>query len=550
LDESSELQSKVETALAGMETAIDEVREAITDSGSEGDLVDINVNVEKPGPEADVAAPAEEPLGEVLSASRNHMIKVEALMDMCADELAEASETMANLDRVASDKRGEVVKAVKAALADSMSIMSEASTIVEAKKDKDDEKEDKKDKEDKDEKDDKDDKKDKKDDKECMFCKTNPCKCKGKGKGKKEDKDDKKEAQKILDDALYVRAENRARMLALAECAHAADEQCVECDSDDDLVKAYEDGLGMAAKDKKDEKKDKKKDKKDKKDKEDKDDEEVTEEVEEDDDDAQDIMMMLDDEPMTLEARKAARDEIVSKAGEILNKYELDLGKATNVTEPTYFDAHPGGKGTVTELTHTKTPEAKVETISEIHDIMRDVAESGPRNVREAAERIQSGIVKGAFTEKDVERLVAEGKVDPAAAKYWKQYFGLAPDAGDFGSQMSAEFTSQKKKASNDNWRTKVRRAYDIALEAQDKGLINSARGALESYVDELMSFDDAAFESTKRVVASYKSTKLTSGSVPRVGMDAATEAMEVTASVDAKPVVGMQDTLFSLGWK
>jgi hypothetical protein len=249
-------------------------------------------------------------------------------------------------------------------------------------------------------------------------------------------------------------------------------------------------------------------------------------------------------------ARKQARENLLAQASEkILGKYQLDLGKAENATVKEYFDAHPGGKGTVTELTHTKTDEAKVETISEVHNVMREVAESGPRNVREAATLLQEGIVKGAFAAEDIDRLVAEGKVDAAAAAYWKKYFAQAPDANGFGDELSKEFQNKKKASSEDVYKVKLRRAYDLGLEAQKKGFIEATRASLDTYVDEIMQLDDAQFESTKRIIAKMSPAKK-SGSLPRVGADAATEAMTVTASVEPKSEPNLVAQLNSLGWK
>ena len=250
-------------------------------------------------------------------------------------------------------------------------------------------------------------------------------------------------------------------------------------------------------------------------------------------------MFVLEPQADVVAARKRDRDELIARAADA-------LGKAENCTEKTFYEAHPGGKGTVTELTHTKTPEAKVETISEVHEIMRDVAESGPRNVREAAEKINEYIVKGAMSADDLEKLVAEGKVDSAAAAYWKKYFGQAPDAGSFGADLSKEFAAKKKEASIEGYKAKLRRAYDIGLEAQEKGIINASRKDLDKYVDEIMQFDDASFESTKRVVASSTAAK-TSGSVPRVGMNAASEPMAVVASPNKEEPVDLVGQLTSL---
>ena len=520
--EQGETQKAVEAALGNMEEKIAEIRDLVTGMDSD-ELVDIDVTVE---PKADAAPAVEAPgaLDEVLSASKEDVMKVEALMDSVADELAEASETLGNLDTIAAANHPMILKAVLAAVEDSEFVIASADRILEAaKKDDDKDDDDKKDKEDK-----KDDDKDEKDDKD-------------EDKKDKDDKKDEKEAkaQKLLDDALRVRAENRANLLARAYEADMldtpADPESAQCacgpEGHEQDCMAAADGETLG---------------------------DLANEMKSLEDDAQSLLQSADDDEMyvdeapetVLAARKSERDALVAQAGDIVGKYELTLGKADNATEPKYFEAHPGGKGTVTELTHTKTPEAKVETISEIHDAMRDVAESGPRNVREAAAQLHEQIVKGAMKAEDVDSLVAEGKVDAAAASYWKQFFSQAPDASSFGADLSKEFAGKKKEASQKEYQAKLRRAYDVGMDAQEKGLVSLTRTALDSYVDELMKFDDAAFESTKRVVAAYSSTKRSGGSVPRVGVDAETKAMEVTASVDAPAPSSALDMLSNLNWK
>lgn len=528
-----EAQGKIDSALNTMEEKIAEIRDLA--SGMEEELVDIDVNIDdadkgEAGADATPDVAPEVPPMEGALASREDLLKVEALMDESADELALISEALTgNVDE-------KVIKAAEQAWDDCQLVIKEAELILEAKKDKkddEDEKEDKKDKKDDDKDEEKEDKKDKKEAgklppglekfQKGKKDKKDEKKDKDDDKEDKKDKDDeddkeKKEAQALLDEALKVRAENRAALLAKAgdtphcpECGK--DNEACACDASmaDDLSDLVDDCADC---------------------------------------DAADDDEVVESDASLKEARKKARNELVSQANDkILGKYELDLGKAENATEKTYFDAHPGGKGTTTDLTHTKTDEAKVETISEIHDVMRDVAESGPRNVREAAMEIQEQLVKGAFTAEDLDRLVAEGKVDAAAASYWKKYWAQGPDTGGFGADLSKEFAGKKKEAEDKNYKVKLRRAYDLGLMAQEKGMIEPTRGSLDTYVDNVMQFDDAAFESTKRIVAGMKSSKKT-GALPRVGADAATSAMEVTASADPAPATNLVDQLDGLGWK
>ena len=549
--EKGETQEKVNAALSTMEERIAEIRDLVAGSESE-ELVDIDVNVSDKDEAGAEAAPAPEvapeapPMEGALAARRDDMLKVEALLNDSADELALISEALEG-DQEMSDR---VEKAVTQALEDSETVLSEAEAVLkEAKKGKvppqfmkkDDDKEDKDDKEEKDDK--KEDKKDKKKEAAKKDDKKDDDDKEEKDDKKDDDKEDKEEkkASKLLNDALRLRAENRAALLKAAMGGKEDLEEAMKDLESGDTAGAkheVEEALeGMNA------------------------DDEVAPEdcgcgpmhaedcAAADDVDAADFAADLEvaESPAeVLASRKAEREEMLKQAGDILGKYELGLDKAQNATEKTYFDAHPGGKGTTTDLTHTKTDGAKVETISEVHDVMRDVAESGPRNVREAAAQIQEAIVKGALDASKIDQLVAEGKVDAAAAAYWKKYFGQAPDAGSFGADLSKEFASKKKEASVDELKAKMRRAYAIGLQAQEAGRCANTPEALNNYVDELMTLDSKAFDSFKRIIAIERK----SGVLPRTTAESAKEPINVTASAEPVTQPSIYEQLDSLGWK
>ena len=240
---------------------------------------------------------------------------------------------------------------------------------------------------------------------------------------------------------------------------------------------------------------------------------------------------------------KKTREEIIAQAEAILGKYQLTLDKAETVTEPTFTQAHPKG-GTTTELTGTKTPGAKVETIAEQHEVIQEIALSGPRNVREAAAELNEKIVEGKIKVEDLDRLVAEGKADAECVAYFKKFWAQAPGTGSFGSDLSKDFDGAKKKASVDEIKAKYRRAYDVGLVAQEKGFITPTREALNSYVDEIMKFDDAAFESNRRVMAGYKPRQ--QGGLPVITASAANT--DIGASANEQPA-SMPDQL-SVLWR
>ena len=72
--------------------------------------------------------------------------------------------------------------------------------------------------------------------------------------------------------------------------------------------------------------------------------------------------------------------------------------------------------------------------------------------------------------------------------------------------QLSEKFQSKKASDERENYKIKLRRAYDVALNMQKKGLLAGAKTALDKQVDEIMMFDDRAFESFKRTIANTKS--------------------------------------------
>ena len=72
-------------------------------------------------------------------------------------------------------------------------------------------------------------------------------------------------------------------------------------------------------------------------------------------------------------------------------------------------------------------------------------------------------------------------------------------------SKMATAFMKKKAEEEAENYRAKLRRAYDIGMEMQRKGMIPATRPALDRQVDDILSFDEKSFESFKRTVASIK---------------------------------------------
>ena len=73
-------------------------------------------------------------------------------------------------------------------------------------------------------------------------------------------------------------------------------------------------------------------------------------------------------------------------------------------------------------------------------------------------------------------------------------------------TKLNNSFAKKQAENQNDDYKIKVRRAYDLALDMQKKGLISTSKAALDRQVDDIMTFDQNAFEAFKRTIANTKS--------------------------------------------
>jgi hypothetical protein len=125
--------------------------------------------------------------------------------------------------------------------------------------------------------------------------------------------------------------------------------------------------------------------------------------------------------------------------------------------------------------------------------------------VREAAAKINELIKSGSLSIEDldnVEKLKAMA-LDPEAAKYWKEYYGEADAVSkQFGTDLTKELVQKRAAQDAEDYRIRLRRAVDMALDMQDKGLISQGRDAMNRQVDDIMKFDNQAFEAFKRALA------------------------------------------------
>ena len=201
---------------------------------------------------------------------------------------------------------------------------------------------------------------------------------------------------------------------------------------------------------------------------------------------------------VTASDRRAWREKVAAEMGA---KYQLRLD--SEVTSETNMPLSVSHK---MERLDTKTDESVVEGIVDMHnDIMKQV-ESLP-TVREAMEHLGNMLKSGQLKLAElgnVSKLTALG-CDPACAKYWKDYFGEAEgdkESKAFGEDMVKDYTTKKAELNVEDQKIRLKRAYDLALDMQERGIIEEGKAVLHKQAADLSKLDDDSFESLKKVVA------------------------------------------------
>lgn len=77
--------------------------------------------------------------------------------------------------------------------------------------------------------------------------------------------------------------------------------------------------------------------------------------------------------------------------------------------------------------------------------------------------------------------------------------------AASLRDMVNDAFQTKKAEDEKESYKIRLRRAYDVAMDMQKKGLIAMTKTALDKQVDDIMDFDDKAFEAFKRSVANAR---------------------------------------------
>ena len=178
-----------------------------------------------------------------------------------------------------------------------------------------------------------------------------------------------------------------------------------------------------------------------------------------------------------------------------------------------------------------------VETLPEANKAMLEVAKAPPK-VRKEADAIHNLIVTGKLDPKDLDALVAEG-LDKDAVAYWKKYYSQTDGGGEFASELVKEHAKADLEEKLNGFKVKMARAYELAYDMVDRGLCHNDRATVSDQVEQIMKFNEDAFDSLKRVVAKHAPIlRKEAGRMPQVGMIGSGEVNPATQAGD--------DNLFS----
>jgi hypothetical protein len=177
--------------------------------------------------------------------------------------------------------------------------------------------------------------------------------------------------------------------------------------------------------------------------------------------------------------------------------------------------AHPRGSAEIPGKLDTKpSVESKFHVFKDLKEQMLDLAHMPPK-VRKQAEEIQRLITAGQLKVADVGQLASFG-VDQAAIAFWKELYGQGDSKSkEFAKELTSEHETQKRAEDARIYEARVKRAYDLAYEMRERGMIEGSQ--MKEQVDEIMKWNDDGFTSVKRMIGRQPVVK--QASVPMVGL-------------------------------
>jgi len=201
----------------------------------------------------------------------------------------------------------------------------------------------------------------------------------------------------------------------------------------------------------------------------------------------------------------------------------------------------------------------ETEASSEVDALVKDamslrrqrregILRNADRKVLEARAARRADLLRSATAEAPVSTVATEAieasvEVSASAADATKEASG-SDSASVIKAKLSESFAEKKADEGREEYRVMLRRAYDVGMEMQRKGLLPMSKVALDNQVDEIMSFDGKAFEAFKRSIANARAVHTT-----KIASDLG--GVNVGVETDAAPSEGrMTATSLSSLWE
>jgi hypothetical protein len=232
----------------------------------------------------------------------------------------------------------------------------------------------------------------------------------------------------------------------------------------------------------------------------------------------------------TKEGRAALRAKLASDA-----TGKQEDGEIQDMSKAKFFDILNDANSLANGLTHLDVKvtddRARVQTLPEQNKFMMDLAKAPPK-VRKEAEAIHQLVSEGKLDVSDLDALVAEG-LDKDAVSYYKKFYGQTDGGSEFASELVKEHVKAEMEKELNSFKVKMARAYEMTYDMVSRGLVAHDRNVIAAHVDELMEFNEANFETLKRVVAKHEVLGKTAGRLPQVGLIGSVEVSSLVSEED-----------------
>jgi hypothetical protein len=135
------------------------------------------------------------------------------------------------------------------------------------------------------------------------------------------------------------------------------------------------------------------------------------------------------------------------------------------------------------------------------------ILRNADRKVLETRAARRANILKSATTRAPAAVVVTTA---PAVSDGTQKEASQSDSASVIKAKLSDSFAEKKADEDREGYRVMLRRAYDVGMEMQRKGLLPMSKVALDNQVDEIMSFDGKAFEAFKRSIGNARTVRTT----------------------------------------